>query len=122
MLLLGAHAGSAQKAQPLEPEWLGQMYQEGWHLVREGVLQRDAGEGAFETLSYGAEGLRSVVQGYEQRVRDFERKYNRTPDQKLGEVISQLKREIARLNREIQNAPSAKTFTQESLQQCSNSS
>lgn len=119
MLLLGAHAGSAQKAQPREPKWLKQMYQEGWHKVREGVLRRATGGGAFETFSYGSEGLRWVVQDYERRVSLLENKYNQSPTKRLAEVIDQLKGEIARVGKALEVAPSTRRLDDKTLGSCS---
>lgn len=67
-MILGARVSSAQQVQPLEPEWLQQMYAEGWEKVQEGILRRDTGGGEFETFSYGAEGLQWVLEGYTQQL------------------------------------------------------
>ena len=78
MMITSALASSAQQVQALEPEWLTQMYEQGWQKVQEGVLQRDTGGGQLETFGYGSEGLQWIVQGYEQQVRDLEEKYRNT--------------------------------------------
>lgn len=113
----GARAGSAQEVQPLEPEWLRQMYAEGWQKVQEGVLQRDAG-GGLETFSYGAEGLQWVVQGYEQRVADLKSRYDASPSEGLAELIVQFEDQILRLEGTIDSAPSAESFDGEELEAC----
>jgi hypothetical protein len=116
-LVLGK-AGSAQELQPLEPEWLRQMYEEGWQKVQEGVLQRDTGGGKFETFGYGAEGLRWVVQGYEMQLSFFEGRYSEWPTAELAEAIAQLKGKIDRLNAEISSTPPAESFNGEALTAC----
>jgi hypothetical protein len=117
-LVLG-RAGFAQELQPLEPEWLRQMYAEGWQKVQEGVLQRDTGGGSFETFGYGAEGLQWLVQSYEQQVQFFEDKYNESPSTEILELIEQLRDKVDSLNVELQAAPSAETFDGEVLEGCS---
>jgi hypothetical protein len=116
-LVLG-RAGSAQEIQPLEPEWLRQMYAEGWQKVQEGVLQRDTGGGNFETFGYGAEGLLWVVQGYEKQLSFLEGRYSEWPTAVLAEAIAQMEGEIDRLNAEISATPSAESFDGEALTAC----
>lgn len=118
-MILGARVGSAQEIQPLEPEWLRQMYAEGWQKVQEGVLQRDTGGGRFETFGYGAEGLQWTVQSYEQQVRFFEDKYEESPTNELLELIEQLRSKVDSLNVELQAGPSASSFDGEVLESCS---
>lgn len=117
-LALG-RAGFAQEVQPLEPEWLRQMYADGWQKVQEGVLQRDTGRGSFETFGYGAEGLQWLVQSYEQQVQFFEDKYNESPSTEILELIEQLRSKVDSLNVELQAAPSAEPFNGEVLEGCS---
>lgn len=118
LIVTGALAGSAQQVQPLEPEWLRQMYAEGWQKVQEGVLQRDTGGGEYETFTYGAEGLQWVAQSYRQQVSRFESMYNASPDEDLAELIDHLKGEILRLEGEADSAPSAQEFNGEALENC----
>jgi hypothetical protein len=118
-MLTGARAGSAQQGQPLEPEWLRKMYADGWRNVQKGVLQRDTGGEQFETFSYGMEGLRRVVNGYEQRVRFLEQRYKASPSQDLSRAIGQLRGEINRLQAGLRAAPSADSFNGEALVTCS---
>lgn len=114
----GARAGFAQEVQPLEPEWLRQMYAEGWQKVQEGVLQRDTGGGALETFSYGEEGLRWVVQGYEQQVADLKSRHDASPSEDLAELIDQMGDQILRLEETIASAPSVESFDAEALEAC----
>jgi hypothetical protein len=113
----GARAGSAQQVQPLEPEWLRQMYAEGWQKVQEGVLQRVTGEGALETFNYGAEGLQWVMQRYEQQVADLKSRYDASPSEELAELIDQREGEILRLEGTIDSEPSANSFNGEMLEE-----
>lgn len=119
LLLFGSHAGvAAQEGGPPEPKWLQQMHAKGWRKVQEGVLQRDTGGGRFETFSYGAEGLRWVVQGYERQLRFFEGRYSEWPTPELAKAIDQLRGEIDRVNGEISVAPPAESFDGETLAAC----
>jgi hypothetical protein len=118
MMITGARAGSAQQVQPLEPEWLRQMYAEGWQKVQEGVLQRDAGGGQPETFTYGAEGLQWVIGSLQQQVSLLESKYNASPDEDLADLIDQLKGEILRLEGDLGSAPSAESFDGGALENC----
>src|SRR5215213_1180634 len=118
MISAGARAGSAQQVQPLEPEWLRQMYAEGWQKVQEGVLQRDTGGGEFETFSYGAEGMQWVAQRYEQQVTGLKSQYDASPSEGLAELIDHLEGEILRLGGIIDSEPSAESFNGEVLEEC----
>jgi hypothetical protein len=114
----GARTGSAQEVQPLEPEWLRQMYAEGWQKVQGGVLQRVAAEGEIETFSYGAEGLQWVVQHYEQRIAFLQSRYDASPSEDLVELIGQFEDQILRLQENIASAPSAESFDGNVLEEC----
>jgi hypothetical protein len=114
----GARAGSAQEVQPLEPEWLTQMYAEGWQKVQEGVLQRVTEGGKRETFSYGAEGMQWVAQRYEQKVADLKSRYDASPSTDLAELIDQLEDQILHLEETIDSAPSAEAFNGEVLEEC----
>src|SRR5688572_28293196 len=118
LMFTGARTGSAQQVQPLEPEWLRQMYSAGWQKVQEGVLQRDAGGGQPETFTYGAEGLQWVIGSLQQQVSLLESKYNASPDEDLADLIDQLKGEILRLEGDLDSAPSAESFDGEALENC----
>jgi hypothetical protein len=118
MMIAGALAVPAQQVQPLEPEWLRQMYEQGWQKVQEGVLQRDTGGGQYETFGYGAEGLQWILQGYEQQVSRLEEKHGQSPNVQLAMVIVQLEGEIAQLNETLLEAPSAGNFDSEALETC----
>lgn len=119
ILMAGARAGAAQEVQPLDPDWLRQMYEEGWHKLQEGVLQRDMGGGQLETFSYGDEGLSWVAQSLENRSRLLENRYAASPSNELAGTIDRLRDEIARLNVLAQDAPSAESFDNEALESCS---
>ncbi|HJX27619.1 MAG TPA: hypothetical protein VJ885_06870 [Thermoanaerobaculia bacterium] len=114
----GARPGSAQQVQPLEPEWLRQMYAEGWQKVQEGVLQRDTGGGEFERFSYGAEGLQWLVQRYEQQVADLRSRYDASPSEDLAELIEHLEGEILRREGTLDSEPSADAVSGEELEMC----
>lgn len=118
ILFIGARVAAAQEVQPLEPEWLRQMYEEGWQKLQEGVLQRETGEGQFETFTYGEEGWRWLVQSYESRVADLRSRQEASPSAELDQVIDQIEGEIARLNQSLQTVPAAESFDGEVLQSC----
>jgi hypothetical protein len=118
MMITGALAGSAQQVQPLEPEWLTQMYAEGWEKVQEGVLQRDMGGGQPETFTYGAEGLQWVAQGFEQRISSLESHYNQYPSEELALAIEGLQAQVDKLNEDIQTAPSTEELDGQELASC----
>jgi hypothetical protein len=111
-------AGSAQELQPLEPEWLTQMYTEGWQKVQEGVLRRVTEGGKLETFGYGAEGMQWVVQSYEERVASLKSRYEASPSEDLAELIDQLEGQILRLKGALDSAPSAESFNGEVLEGC----
>lgn len=117
MMITGARFGSAQQVQPLEPEWLLQMYADGWNKVQDGVLQRDA-EGGVETFTYGAEGYQWAKQSLERQVSALLSRYNAYPSEDLAELIDQLKAKIAQLGEGINSAPTAEAFDGEALENC----
>jgi hypothetical protein len=118
LMILGSLAGSAQQVQPLEPEWLRQMYAQGWEKVEEGVLRRDAGEGKYETFSYGAEGLQRVIEGYEQQLSFLQDRYNEAPSEELIEVMEKLQGEIDKLSENLGGVPSAEAVDGSALEEC----
>jgi hypothetical protein len=111
-------AGSAQQVQPLEPEWLRQMYEEGWVKAQEGVLQRDTGGGQLETFSYGAEGLQWVIEGYAQQLSFLEDRYNEVPSEDLAGLIEKVQGEIDELSENLDASPSAEAFDGSALAEC----
>ena len=118
LMILGPHAGSAQQVDPLEPEWLRQMYAQGWEKAEEGVLRRDVGEGKFETFSYGAEGLQWVIEGYAQQLGFLEDKYNQAPSEDLAEVIEKVQGEIDKLTENLGGASSAEAVDGSAIEEC----
>jgi hypothetical protein len=114
----GARAGSTQQVQPLEPEWVRQMYAEGWQKLQEGVLQRSTESGGLETFSYGAEGLQWAAQSYDQQVAHLKDLYGASPAEDLAELIRQLEGRILRLKETVDSAPSAESFSGEALEGC----
>lgn len=114
----GARAGSAQQVQPLEPEWLVQMYAEGWQKLQEGVLQKVTEGGKLETFSYGAEGMQWMVQKYEQQVAYLKSQYDASPSADLAELIDQLEGQILRLEGTNESVPSAESFN--GVEECTN--
>lgn len=109
ILSAGGRAGSAQQLQPLEPEWLREMYADGWQKVQEGVLQREAEDGRLEAFSYGAEGMQWMAQRYEQQVAYLKSRYDASPSEDLAEVIDQIEDQILRLEETIDSAPSTES-------------
>jgi hypothetical protein len=118
MMAIGANVSSAGEIQPLEPEWLRQMYAEGWQKIQEGVLQRDTGGKNFETFAYGFEGLTWVERDYEKQVTAREEEYNRSPTKSLSDLIGHFKGEIVRLSKALETAPSTKRLDSKTLQEC----
>jgi hypothetical protein len=118
MVITGARISSAQQSQRREPEWLTHMYEEGWQKVQKGVLQRATGGGQPETLGYGAEGLQWIRQGYERQVDALEDRYRQSRSKKLAEQIKQVKGEIARLNRALEEAPTVDGFDNSAMATC----
>lgn len=111
-------AGAAQQVQPVDPEWLQQMYAEGWQSVQKGVLQRDTGGGKYETFGYGAEGLQWIGQGYRQQVEDLKSRYEASPSEELAQAIDQLEGEILRLEGIAREVPAAESFDGEAIESC----
>lgn len=118
LMIVGASAGSAQQVQPLKPEWLQQMYAEGWEKVQEGVLRRDTGGGEFETFGYGTEGLQWVIEGYTRDLAFLEERYNEAPSEDLAGVIEKLQGQIDKLSEALASAPAAEVFDGSAMVEC----
>lgn len=119
-MMVLARAGSAQEeVRPLEPDWLQQMYADGWEKVQEGILRRDVGEGRFETFGYGAEGLQWLAENYRQQLTYFEGKYRESPSDELASLIDGLMDKINSLQGDATAAPAAESFSGEQIQGCS---
>jgi hypothetical protein len=112
-------AGSAQELQPLEPDWLRQMYEDGWQKVQEGVLRRDVGEGRFETFGYGAEGFLWLIESYRQQLTYFEGKYDQEPTEELASLIDRLRDKIDALQGDALAASDAESFDGAQIEGCS---
>src|SRR5215213_2891929 len=111
-------AGSAQEIQPLEPDWLRQMYQEGWQKVQEGVLKRDAGDGKVETFGYGAEGFQWLIESYRQQLTYFEGKYDQEPSDELASLIDRLRDKINALQDDALAVPAVESFGEPEMAGC----
>jgi hypothetical protein len=114
-----AKVASAQEVQPLEPDWLLQMYEEGWQKVQEGVLRRDVREGRFETFGYGAEGLQWLVEHYRQQLTYFESKYRESPSEELASLLDGLTDKINTLQGDALAASAAESFDGPQIDGCS---
>jgi hypothetical protein len=118
LLMVFGRAGSAQEVQPLEPDWLRQMYEEGWQKVREGVLRRDLGEGRLETFGYGAEGYQWLIEKYSQQLTYFEGKYRESPTAELASLIDRLQDKINTLQDDVLAAPATESFDGGQIEGC----
>jgi hypothetical protein len=101
MMITFAHTGSAQQVQPLEHEWLIQMYGEGWQKVQEGVLQRSAEGGSLETFTYGEEGLLFSIQKLEERLAFLQSAYDQNPTDELAWSIDRLNEQLSEANGQV---------------------
>jgi hypothetical protein len=117
--MVPGRAESAQEGQLPEQAWLGQMHADGWRKLQEGVLQRDVGEGRFETFGYGAEGYQWLAERYSQHLAYFEGKYREAPTDELAALIGRLSDKIDTLQDEALAAPAAESFDESRPEGCS---
>ncbi len=94
MMIIGAQLGTAQLLQPQEPQWLLDMYEQGWQKVQEGVLQRSAGEGQIETFTYGEEGLSWTAESLKKRVVNLQHTYDQNPSPELADALTALRSQL----------------------------
>ena len=94
IMITGAQPGTAQLLVPQEPQWLIEMYEQGWQKVQEGVLQRSAGEGQVETFTYGEEGLQWTVESLKQQIHALQLTYDRQPSPELAETLDILRNQL----------------------------
>lgn len=90
---LAAPRASAQMPMAAEPQ-LDVFFEQGWQSVREGVLQRDLGEGRVETYTYGEQGRRWTAQRLAERIGSLEREYRSYPSDELAAILANLKSEL----------------------------
>jgi hypothetical protein len=121
LTISGTRAGLAQvqQLQPQDPEWLTRMYEDGWHKVQEGVLQRGEGGTQVETFTYGEEGLRWTVARLEEQVSFLESRYNNHPDPDLAKVIERLHGDILAAQARLDGGEVGEAFNGEQLNDCS---
>jgi hypothetical protein len=93
-ILLPTRASQAQQVQPLEPELVRQMLQEGWQKVADGVLQRTTDDAQTETFTYGEEGLHWTARRLETRLGFLQNEYNNHPSEDLARLIESLKAQL----------------------------
>lgn len=84
---------SAQMTMAAEPQ-MESLFEEGWEIVQEGVLQRDLGEGRVETYTYGEQGRRWTAQRLATRIGTLEREYRSYPSDELAAILKRLKAEL----------------------------
>jgi hypothetical protein len=94
MVITGAQLGMAQLLVPQDPQWLLDMYEQGWQKVQEGVLQRSVGEGQIETFTYGEEGLRWTAESLKKRIVNLQHTYDQYPSQELADVLTSLRSQL----------------------------
>jgi hypothetical protein len=93
-ILLPTRASYAQQLQPLEPELVRQMLQEGWQKVADGVLQRTTDDRQTETFTYGEDGLRWTARRLEARLGFLQNEYNSHPSADLAGIIENIKAQL----------------------------
>ncbi len=118
MMITGAHQGAAQQVQALEPEWLLQMYQEGWQKVQEGVLQRSGEGSSVETFTYGEDGLLFSIQKLEGRVALLENEYNTAPTEELGQALDQVQGQLLEAQSQVGTVEAEPFGGGDELQSC----
>jgi hypothetical protein len=93
-MITGAQLGMAQLLEPQDPQWLTEMYEQGWQKLREGVLQRSVGGSQVETFTYGEEGLQWTVESLKQQIRNLQLLYDKQPSPELAESIDTLENQL----------------------------
>ncbi|HEX6902341.1 MAG TPA: hypothetical protein VF789_21665 [Thermoanaerobaculia bacterium] len=94
MVITGAQLGMAQLLQPQDPQWLLDMYEQGWQKVQEGVLQRSVGEGQIETFTYGEEGLSWTAESLKKRIVNLQHTYDQYPSPELADALTDLRNQL----------------------------
>jgi hypothetical protein len=118
LMITGAHQGAAQQVQPLEPQWLLQMYQDGWQKVQEGVLQRSGEGNSVETFTYGEEGLQFSIQKLAARVAFLENEYNANPTEELGDALDHLRGQLLEAQGQVGTVEAEPFGGGEALENC----
>jgi hypothetical protein len=118
LMITGASQGAAQQVQPLDPEWLLQMYQDGWQKVQEGVLQRSGEGGSVETFTYGEEGLQLSIQKLAARVAFLENEHNANPTEEIGDALDHLRGQLLEAQGQVGTVEAEPFGGGEALENC----
>ncbi|HKI02874.1 MAG TPA: hypothetical protein VKK31_12940 [Thermoanaerobaculia bacterium] len=91
LTLFGAHLSFAQGSD----DTLTLMQQQGWKIVREGVLQRELIAGEVESFVFGVPGFTWKLQDLQKQLQKLQAALKATPTPELRQAIANHRKEIA---------------------------
>lgn len=111
-LLGSAQPSRAQEFQKaaLDNDVLTQLLNEGWHIVKIGVLQRELRAGEVESFVFGPEGFTWKLQDLRQRLQKLQNESRRQPTPELQKAIAGYRQEIANTRKMIERARAAEAL------------
>jgi len=120
-LLGGANLSSAQESRKAaqDNDVLTQLLNEGWHIVKVGVLQRELRAGEVESFVFGPEGFTWKLQDLRQRLQKMQDEFRRQPTPELQKAIAGFRAEIASTRKMIERARAAEASGDTSIDKVS---
>lgn len=97
-LLAPARPGFAEETS----DTIDRLTKEGWTLVSPNVLRRDMGNGKFETIGFGVEGLQFKIDGMKRDLAFFKESLRRNPDYQIRQTVQAYRAEIKRLTKNLE--------------------
>ncbi|HKI02873.1 MAG TPA: PKD domain-containing protein [Thermoanaerobaculia bacterium] len=89
------HLSLAQDFQESSDDTLARMQQEGWKIVKDGVLQRELVAGEIESFVFGVPGFTWKLQDLQKQLQNLQRVFKATPTPELRRAIASHRKEIA---------------------------
>ena len=103
----------------LDNDVLTQMLNEGWHIVKDGVLQRELRAGEVESFVFGPEGFTWKLQDLQRQLRKLQSEFRAQPTPELRKAIAGYRQEIANTRRMIELARAAEALGDTSIDKVS---
>jgi len=110
-------AQEASKA--LDNDVLAQLQNEGWHIVKNGLLQRELRAGEVESFVFGPEGFTWKLQDLQRQLRKLQNEFRAQPTPELRKAIASYRQEIANTRKMIEHARVAEALGDKSIEKAS---
>lgn len=103
----------------LDNDVLTQMLNEGWHIVKNGVLQRELRAGEVESFVFGPEGFTWKLKDLQRQLQKLQNEFRTQPTPELRKAIAGYRQEIANTRKMIELARAAEALGDTSIDKVS---